>query len=331
MAEDAITGKVEVHSKESLIVVSYDLQYNGGCADSLRMSLYYSYPGPDSILRQSSEWVGLTVDNAVRSDSCGSIRWRGHFELASSDQKSYTDCVVEVYGVNEKGAVEKLMSDEFAVIGPSGYGRRAMIGLGFPSYSEFDKPLESTDKKVLWRIEDKWMFHSPRASFIASWSLNLSKPLVWAEYPRVGGELALFGRDKGLPIVEGYVVHSRLRVKHDTVTFVKRDVGSEMAVRLEGPFESIRYAYNSGIGGYNRVDVLVARWAKMGGYKIGTGYTLIHGKNLRMVGISVAMEGWGIGNEPIEYKNRRPFVHKVIGLAAWIPFLPLAMLMAGSS
>lgn len=203
-------------------------------------------------------------------------------------------------------------------------GARASIGLAFNQRSGFPDPVRTDQKGTMLALQTLYAAGSPHFTLLGGFTFNHSKIFSLYEYPRMQVEWIPGKRDAWFPIFHLSAVYAKVKGYNDPHKFVKKDFGFETGVRIDGPFESFRYSYNTGVGGYHKGDLIFAAMGRVGHFKAGTAYSLYYGKYVRMFGVTMYFET--IGDDSPESKRRRPFWHTGFAYLAFVPLFPLMLL-----
>ncbi len=336
LASDRLSGHVRQRTTGDTLVIDYDLTVRRLACDSVAFALLGETVGDSLSMRERSVWTKLVPVTADSAAPDYGRRWQGQLQLPWYSADSPNHYRLRFYQKTEEEPgdsgfiVEDYCFQKFGAV-----GRQASLGLAWFTKSGFPKPVHSSAYGVMGRLEDKLGYRGRRFSMYAGYGLNYSRRFWLFDIPRLQIETAPRFRDAWQPIFHVAASYTRLKGREGDSEIKKSGFGAEAGVRLGGPFEALSYSYSTAVGGYHRADVIFAIESQAGGAeKIGTIFSLYRGKYVRMVAVTVYMEGWGSrgpSNETLRYRNNRPWWHKGLALSGFLPFLPMALAMLGSS
>jgi len=319
-------GKVTPNMLGDTLVIEYDLELFRISCDSLKLQISSRQIEPNSDSLWSSEWFLLNPVNQSKVDSLYGSEWRGQLLIFGNSYeipKKYRIILYEI-GKDITQFDSTWHVKEFSFYPFRVGGAEAAVGVASSSLSGFPSPINSGKIPFVIKGEVQWGYYTHYYTWSFGYRINWSKRFSLIDYARFELQTNYWGRDRWMPRFHGALSYTRLKGKEDPNELIKKGVGLEAGVRFEGPFESFRYSYSTGAGGYHRADLILFRISTSGGQaKGGTMFSIYNGKYVKMIAISAYFSGWG-DTDALAYRNKRPFWHKGLAWLALLPFLPAA-------
>ncbi len=320
---ELLRGRAKASLDGRTLRIDYELFVKDVPCDSVKMRLDFTSPGETFSTDSKSLAVLLSPIISKSTGQPTQSGWRGQLlwpEPVFQYPESYSLCFYQSQDKNEPTdsvgtTIGGLSFEPNKVV-----GRQGTIGSGWFTKSGFPSPVHSEAHGIVFHLEDQFDYRQKRLGLFLGYAINHS-PRYVLNSVRFGGELALWGRDRWLPVVSSALIYSHIKGYEDPVKLFKKGTGVELGIRLDGPFEGFRYTYNNAAGISRRADAtfLIMSGASM---KVGTMYSVYSGDYTRGFGIYVYMGGWGNSNT-IERRNNRPFWHKGLALVGFATFLPI--------
>ncbi len=330
-------GSISTEVVGDSLVVEYDLRRNRFPLDSLLFALRDIDSGDTFSPTEVSSWHRLTPVTTDSADLRFGLEWAGRMQLFFKEDRKPNNYMLRLF----KRSTDSLevdtgrLVDDLCFVPTISIGREVNLGLAWFTKSGFPEPVHSSTYGVMGQLEDKLGIRGRRFAFYAGYSGNYSPRFVFFDLPRLEAEYAPWGWDGWQPRLHVAATYTRLNGFESPHEVKYKGYGQEVGLRVDGPFESLRYSYNTAVGGYHRADVVFAIAAKAAGtQKIGTIISYYRGEHVRMFAVTAYMEIWGSRNEQdgtLSYRNNRPWWHKGLALSGFLPFLPIALAMLGSS
>ncbi len=324
-----ITGHFSPKMHDDTLVVTYSLQYTSYVFDKVT---FYTIPHTLDVNAEAgsrSSARTLELDMSSLADTTKGPEWNGRFDLAGYEHGIPQSYVLSWYQKTEDGALdtENVSVDTMGFYPAGDLARYARVGISFATRRDFPDSVQSDAYLPAWRIEDRIGRLSRHSAFWIGYSINHSGTFSLYDYAKTEFEVVPWTRRQGLPILGVGASYSRVKGRRGDTQFIDRGLATEVSLKIEGPFESVRYAYNTTAGGYNRADLVFSlQGGDPGALRMGTMYSVYWGKRVNMLSLSVYMGGGD--THMLERRNHRTIIHEALASIALLPLLPYALLMA---
>lgn len=337
LGQRELNGRVSPEVVGDSLVIEYELYRSWSPLDSLLFALRCVDSTKNDVSPEAFAWHQLSPVTADSVDPRFGFAWEGRLVLPWLKDAKPNNYMLRLFRSAREGlpADSGLLVDNLLFEPAKMIGREINLGLSWFTRGGFPPPVHSTAYGVAGHVEDKFGYRGHGFAILAGYGGDYSKRFVFFDLPRLEAYFAPAGWVEWQPIFHVGATYTRLKGVEGDDQVKYKGYGGEIGVRMDGPFESFRYSYNSAVGGYHRADLVLAIESKVGGVeRVGTIFSYFRGDHVRMFMITAYMEGWGFRNdrgEALFYHNDRPWWHKGLSLAGWLPFLPIALAMLGSS
>ncbi len=327
LGRDPLQGLFRPELRGDTLILKYDLTLIRASCDSILLQLNQRYiPGVDSAPSGASNRSIKLAPSA--GDACATgTRWQGETILPDAYRvvpENYSLCLFETNA--DSGVVHNDLTFH-----PEGYGRRVTMGLAWFTKSGFDPPVHSDAHGMLLHVEDHIGYCLRDYRLYVGYSFDRSKRYALYNYVRIGVERAFWRRGSWRTFCLASIAYSRARGSRGPDRIAQTSAGVELGIRIDGPFEGLRYSFDTSMDGYHRVDLTMALTAHAdGSERAGTMFSLYRGDYADGFGVKLFLEGWG-GAKSLKYFNNRPLWHKGLSIVGWIPLSPFIYLMSLAS
>lgn len=324
---DWVNGSVRTSVKGDTLVVKYDFGILECSCDSAALLLPLSGGHQNDTI--SAIAVKLDTLSMPSKSAYHSCYWKGEALLPGYGNTPASWYRITVYGNKTPWPTtrKEFVSDRYRIYPDRTFRATTTIGMSFSSRSGFPPPVNASSTATALHFDNRMGYTGRKFSMFVGYTINHSKRFSLYDYGRIDLEITPWGGKMWQPGLHGATSYTRVKGYANSIEMVKKGLGTEIGVQLDGPFESLRYNYSSAVGGYHRIDAFFAMIAWPGRGRIGTMYSYYTGKYVRMVGITMCMEA--TARNSMQYQNRRPFIHKVLAWAVIIPLLPIGWASQG--
>jgi hypothetical protein len=329
---ERFSGHITPRMQGDTLIINYYLYSRRDVYDALDFHLIADSGQASNQSNHDTAWVRLHPITEDTANPKYGREWQGELRLPGNYTylpKNFELRFHESSRVNNSSGGTDFVS-EYAFYPTGVYGGRVNIGIASSIINGFPEPMHSGANSIILHLEDRRGYYNRYYTIFGGYSINYSKKFRLYDFARLEAEGIFWGRDRWMPIFHVTALYSSVKGVENGIKFIKKGFGAEVGVRFDGRFESLRYSYNTAVGGYHRADLVLAAFSEFGDKKIGTMYSMYHGKYVRMLALSVYMEGWGESDdETLQYHNNRLIIHQLLAVLALIPLLPIGLMGQG--